>query len=569
MILSFGELEKIIKDNPGKKKISDGCAYLRKMRRHIYGEGLESYLEGNKTLEIYEKESARKVRAKYAKPNNDLFSRLGRPIDKVFTAKGGSVYYNLSEEKQKKAIQLSQDIGNMLSIRKWIEVFWTPHMLDDPFGVIFLEILPETKVALAQSEGRSFVYPTYKPITSIYDYQTTGNKLEWIVFPLTDEQKTEAGIKPDLHAYRVVDDAFDYYVVREGETVSILDQHTLPNYFGAVPAMVNSDLPDASTEGYFVSFYHDVLDLAEQFLLKGSVKVTHDFLHGFPKYSEFASSCSTCRGTGVYEGAKCGSCAGTGKSWITDVSKTKLLTMPTSKEDAIVLPSQVGAYISPDKTFYEIATDDLQLLEHLMTYTLWGNQSDIKTSGLSTQQETRKTATEVISDIKPEADRLYVISEMAEKRHKFILDAVIRIQVQMNYKGSSVNYGRRYLLESPDVLLKRYVETRKQGAPQNILDAMLNEFYDANYQTDPVGLEVSKKLMYVEPFVHKDISELTEAMIADEDYKAKLFFSEWLSVTDEGTLIISDIPTLRKSLYAYTANKKLKPPPEPAKMQAA
>lgn len=569
MILKFGEIESIIKENPGQKKIQEGRNYLKTMRRHIYGEGLEDYLKEDQNLEEYEKPNTRATRAKYAKSNKDLFSRLSRPIDKVFTAKGGSVYYNLAEKQQKKAVQLSQNIGGNISIRKWVEMYWKPHMLDDPFGVIFLEILPETKVAIAMNQGSSFVYPTYKPISSIFDYQTNGNKLEWIVFLLTQEQKAEAGIKPELQAYRVVDDAFDYYVIREGEDVKILDAFTLQNFFAEVPGMVNSDLSDPANEDYYISFFDDVLELAEQFLLKGSIKVTHDFLHGFPKYSEFASNCSTCRGTGVYSGKECSDCGGTGKSWISSVSKMKLLSMPSSKEDAIILPEQIGAYISPDKTFYEISTDDLHLLEDLMTYTLWGVQNGAKTSGMSIQQETRKTATEVVSEIKPEADRLFVISEMAEKRDKFIRDMIIRVQVSASYKGSSVNYGRRYLLESPDVLLNRYTQARTQGAPMTLLDTMLNEYYDANFQSDPVSLEVAKKLMYVEPLVHFKADELTNMMIADEDFKAKLFFSEWLSQTGEAQLIVEDIPALRKSLYEYTGKKSLKPPPEKETLKAA
>lgn len=569
MILTFDEIKKIIKDNPGRKRISKGCDYLNTMRLHMYGEGLEDYIAKNNSLEEYEKPKARETRAKYAKSNKDLYSRLGRPIDKVFTAKGGSIYFNLPETKQKQAVQLQSDVGGGRAVRKWLEDYWKPHMLDDPFGVTFLEILPLDQATVAKKEGRSYVYPTYRPISDIYDYGTNGNKLEWIVFPLSYDEKIAAGIDEKLLAYRVVDDIFDYYVYREGEEVYIVDNETKVNYFGVVPGMINSDIPDPATEEYYVSFFDAVLELAEQFLYKGSIKVTHDFLHGFPKYSEFMSNCSTCRGIGASEGKKCGDCGGSGKSWITSVSKTKLLAMPTSKEDAIILPDQIGAYISPDKTFYEIATDDLQLLEHLMTYTLWGTQSDIKTSGMSMQQETRKTATEVVGDIKPEADRLFVISEMAEKRHKFFLDMIIRVQVERKYTGSSVNYGRRYLLESPDVLLQRYTTAKKEGAPINVLDNLLNEFYDANFQTDPVALLVAKKLMYVEPLVHYQAAELSLMLIADEDFKAKLFFSEWLSQVSEASLIIDDIPTLRTSLYDYTSVKKLKPPPELAANKAA
>lgn len=552
MILSSSEISDIIKNNPGKKRIAEAREYLKKMRMHIYGENLDSYITN---IEGYEKLETHKVRSKYASSNKDLFARLKRPIDKVFTAKGGATYYNLPEQQQKKAIALSQSFLGGISLKKWLEVYWLPHMLDDPFGLLLMELLPVQQAVLAKQQGRSYVYPTYKPVSGVFDYKTTGTKVEWAVFELTKEEKRAEGVDESKNTYRVIDDSFDYLVIYERDTVTILPGKTFPNYFGFVPAMVNSDLINPAKEEYFLSFFDEAIDLADKFLLKGSIKAVHEFLHGFPKYAEFADTCPDCGGSTFKEGDPCKACRGTGKKLITKVEDAKLLSWPT-KEDPVIMPNQVAGYVSPDKAYYEIATSDLTTLENLMFATLWGTNSKMKTSGLSVTAEGPKTATEIVDDMKPQADRLSVISEMAERRHKFILDCVILLQVSVSYSGSTVHYGRRFLLESADVLFDKYSNARAKGAPQVILDAMLNEYYEAAYSSDPVSLETAKKLMYVEPFVHYSPQQVDQMNVEETDRLAKVYFSEWIATVEEGTLISDSVDGLKELLYEFVNGKR-------------
>jgi hypothetical protein len=559
MILDLASITEILRENPSRVRIEKGREYSRKLRRHIYGEKLQTHLE---TIDGFERESLKAVRAKYTKSNKDLFSRLARPLDKVFSARGGSTYYNLSEGGEAKARVLSQNVRDGHSIRKWIELFWKPHMLDDPFGIILLEILPQTQATLSLQRGQSAVYPTYISIHDIFDYLPKGNRLEYLALKLSEQQKTSYGLKADEQIFRVIDDASDYLVRLEGDSVTILGQGlTIPNFFGEVPAMINSDFIDPQTSDCFLSLYDDVIELAEHFLLKGSIKITHDFMHGFPKYSEFASDCPDCKGNGVLNGEDCKNCNGSGKKAMIRVSDVKLLNWPT-KEDQVILPNQVGGYVSPDKTFYEISTADLQMLENVMNVTLWGTQSKVKTEGMSiaANGDTTKTATEIIDETKPQADRLVPISEMAEKRHKFLLDMIIRLQIAPGYSGSSVNYGRRYLLESPDSIWDKYSDARVKGAPQSVLDTLLNEYYEANYQSDPVGLELAKKLMYVEPFVHLTSIQLKALTPDPVDYKMKLYFSEWLALQNESMLLVSDVSALKESLSVFVSQKQLPDP---------
>ena len=562
MILEPSQLSNIVL-KPDVVKINKGSAYSKKLRMHINGANIGSYIniiDGQERKMIYD------LRVKYSISNKPLFARQSRPIDNIWSAKGGSIYFNLPSEQEKKAISLSNNVRNGYSIKKWLEMFWMPHALDDPYGIIFMEMLPQKEAILARQQGKSFVYPTYVSSQNITTYKTKGNKFEYIVFKLSPEEKKLNGFDDQLTYYRVVDDAFDYYVKVEGEKAIVLDSYTFPNLFGEVPGILNSDIMDPENEDCPLSFFDKAIELADQYFLKGSIKVTHDFLHGFPKYSEFASDCNACNGTGYKGAEQCETCKGTGKKAMTKVSDVKLLNWPT-KEDHLIMPAEVGGYVSPDKTYHEIATADLSDLENLISVTLWGTESKVKTQGTSINgQGTAQTATEIMSDIKPEADRLHILSEMAETRHKFILDFVIRLQIAPNYKGASVNYGRRYMLEGPDAIWQKYSDARTKGAPQSVLDDLLNEFYDAKYMTDPVGLAIAKKLMYVEPFVHYNAAQLKTLNPAEEDYKAKLYFSEWLSTVNEAILVSFSVELLKAQLLKYVSTKIL---PEAQKLPAA
>lgn len=556
MILDHKQITDIIVHNPNKSLVAKGAAYNKTMRRHMYGKDLESHLS---TIEGYEKEALKKLRVKYTKSNMDLFSRLGRPVDKVYTARGGSVYLNLSDAQKQKALSVSMDVRDGYSVRKWVEQFWTPHMLDDPYGFIFMEIMSRPAAIQAKNDGRSFVYPTYKAITCVYDYMPKGQKLEYVVFALTLSEKREMGLNPTDQLYRLVDDATDCIVKRAGDDVTVLDGYTLVNYFGEVPAMINSDIIDPSCDIGFLSLYHQAIELAEHFLTKGSIKVTHDFMHGFPKYYEYADDCGDCKGTGFQGAVKCPSCKGTGRSAMTKVSDVKLLPYPKKaggEEDIMVTPNVAG-YVSPDKTFYEIATSDIQLLEDLMNVTIWGTQSRVRAQGMSISgYSSTKTATEVMDEIKPQADRLHVISAMAERRHKAILDYVIRLNLSIiGYKDSSVNYGRRYMIEGPDVLWEKYSKARTDGASQEVLNDLLIEYYEAKYINDPVKLAILLKLKDVEPYVHNTIDDLKEWPIPPFDKVRKAYFLDWRTTKSDIELLIETVEQLKNELTAFVIKK--------------
>lgn len=553
MIATTDQIIAIIKENPNRDYISKYVEYNKNMRTHLYGESIEGKI---KTIDGMEDQALRNLRAKYVKSNKDLFARLGRNIDKVFSARGGSIYYNMTEQLDKRALNMSSDIRDGYSVKKWVENYWLPHLKDDPGGIIFMEIGNGIQYPVGKA------YPTYKCISDIYDYPPpNGSSLEYVAFKLSDSEKKAYNIEREGTLFRFVDDANDYLVLQNNQEIDILRGETIPNYFQVCPAITNSDIVSGKNEKYRVGFYDDVMELAEHFLLKGSIKVTHEFLHGFPKYWEYADDCNNCHGVKMVDGKECPTCKGSGKNVMVKVSDVKILNPPVGKDDAVIAPNVAG-YVEPSETYYNISTRELSVLEDVMNYTLWG-VSDKKRAfaplGANNKTAPEATATEVIDDHQPMIARLSGVSESAEKRHKFIVDMCVLINLkQPDYlvkKGSSVNYGRRYLILNEDEVWQKYSDARKSNAPKTILNDLLRDFIETKYAGDPISKAINLKLLKVEPFVHMDDNTAKNLIENDLDLIQKLYFWEWADTLSLAEVMLNDVAQLKEMLKIYATEK--------------
>lgn len=555
MILTPEQIAGILKNNPNKDLLNKAKDVNKELRMHMYGENLATQLQ---KIDGFEQPTLQKLRVKYARSNEDLMARLGRPIDKVYSAKGGSMYLNLTEAQDKIAKSLLTDVVDGFSVAKWIENFWTPHFKDDPNGIIFMEMAPMQKALKLKAQGKSFVYPTYKSITSVFDYMPKGAQLEYIVFTVTTKEKQNAGIDPALNIFRVVDDAYDYWVNYHDDTVSILNELSFPNFFGAVPGILNSDTPDPSQDGLMLSPFKEVIKLANEFLLYGSIRKTHNFLHGFPKYWEYADDCPKCHGTTFFDSKECPDCRGTGKKLMLSVSDAKLLSYPQTKEDVVIAP-HVAGYVSPDKTYWEISTSDLSDLENAATYTLWATTSKVQVqgSGINQRAET-KTATEVMDEIKPQADRLWPISDSAAKRMKFIIDAIIKVNLMPAYDGCTLTKGKRYMIEGPDVMKANYEDGIAKGVAPEMLDTLYLAYLEAEYQSDEVKLHIETKKFRIKPLFHSKAADVEASLFVTElDKVGNRYFADFVKEKlNDALILITPEDALRTMLKAYCQEKK-------------
>lgn len=523
-ILSPAEIKKILMERPGQKIVEAAEAMHKKLSVHINGIGLADYLE---QISTYEKPEALALRRRYARSNKDLFDRLSRPIDKVFAARGGSRYFPTTDERIAREMDLMlMNVENGYSSKKWIETFWKNRYMDDPMGLVYMEITEDGKET----------YPTYKACTDIYDYKLNGRKLDWVVF------RTE-----DKAIFRVVDDQFDALYKKEGDTIRKISKETYINYFGYVPAIVISDLPKAGMKDIFISPFDSVVELADEYLRDESIRMIYKFKHGFPKSWKYREMCGNCKGTGAIASNTCGQCNGTGKKLDSTVSEVMVLDWPT-QNDQVIAPDVAG-YITPDLEYLKYSRDELVHLEEIMFRTHWGTYMAQQRSGGEAD-----TAAAKFMDVQPINDKLSAYADAAEATEKFIIDAIGDFKFARKYGGVRIAYGRRFMIEGPDVLWRKYEQARKMGAPMGTLNEHLAEYYEAKFQSNPVELAKHLKMMRVEPFVHLTVDEAFK-VVGEDEFARKLYFAEWCTTIRDMEWVIKSDQQLKDSLTAFAVER--------------
>lgn len=519
--LTFEQIGTILRERPNKGLLDAADTMRKKLSVHINGVGLASYLE---QIETYERPEALRLRKKYAKSNVDLFDRLARPVDKVFSARGGSRYYKLSTvEQEKEFTNILLNVEDEYSSKKWIETFWKPRYFDDPMGLIFVEI------------GEGTAYPTYKSSKDIYDYKLDGRKVEYVVFRTKE---------PDI--FRVVDDMFDATYRVEGETVTKVGT-TYFNFFGYVPGLVISDIPKAGDREIFVSPFSSVIELADEYLRDGSVRTVYKFKQGFPKTWKYREVCGDCKGTGTVAAQICTPCNGTGKKLDSSVAEVMVLDWPTSGEP--VIAPNVGGFITPDLEYLKYAREELQTLETLMCKTHWGT-----TQVDATKTGNPETATGRFIDAQPVNDKLNAYASAAEAVEEFIVNALGEFYFTKAYSGCSITYGRRFIIEGPDVIWNKYESARKLGAPFSTLDEHLREYYESKFEANSVELHRHLRLMRIEPFVHLTVDQAA-AVIGGVELARKVYFSEWVGAVPPGDWLVKSDKEMKASLTAFAKSR--------------
>lgn len=532
MILKEADIKKILLERPNKKLIDEASKYTRKLMMHMTGVGLKEYIQ---RIDHFERPGAQEIRLKYTASNKDLFSRIHRPIDKVFNARGGSSYYNLPEAQTKKFRQILSNVEYGYSIRKWMEAFWRPAYHYDPMGMIFIEI-----------DQNGEAYPTYKSIIDVYDYQPNGRQLDYIIFK-TDQkiERVRNGKKVQRPVYRIVDDAFDYLVEWDGVNYRTIQKETFANFFGQVPAIIISDIFDP-LRGFYISPDDDIIEKADEFLREGSVKSIFKNYFGFPQAWRYSSDCPTCQGEGIFEGRKCPDCHGQRVNSKREPWEAIEVPIPESNDHK--LAPDLAGYVSPDIEGWGKMTEELQLLEDIMDRTYWGTQR-------VEEDKKNETATGRFVDVQPVNERLNKFSDAAEYVEDYVTDLLGQFYFGKGYKGASINYGRRFLIETPDEIWLKYQNARKSGAPNSVLDNLLIDFYQTKYQSDSVEMQRYLKLMRVEPFVHLTAIDLNAITIPKLDYLKKLYFNEWLAITPDSDILLKPVAALQESLTQYVTPK--------------
>lgn len=556
MVLSDNEVFEIISKGV-QPKIEIARKQARKMNMHVTGLRVAEYLE---SLDDYETNAQKILREKLMKSNRSLFSFLLRPIDKIFTAKGGSINYNVSQDKVDNLKRNISDISDGLDIKKYLKKVVKKQYIIDPNGILFVDIDKEGMI-------ETHIINT----NQIFWYENKGNIVKAIIFEAYKKELTKQEIEfyeklghgylksaKERRYFRVIDSETDRIFVKDGDDVYVEKNSTIPNYFGYVPAKILGDEKSPNFD-IFESILQDVVEDADEYLRDLSVKTVHKLSHAYPLYYALEQACTRCGGEGVikYQSKPedevvervCTSCGGTGEKTRINPSD-KLIIKAPQEGDAPLKKENIAGTISPNLETAKFYEDNIEKMKNGMFQSVWGTTYE--------QGGKRETATGRFLDAQPVKDRLRDVSDTFSKLHKFLLDCYGKVVLRNPKYESSVSYGDRYILETPDDILKKYQEATNYPISEIINMDLRNQYFDGEFQNDPVSLTMYTKLSKIEPFptmTPESISKIE--WIPPVEKAKKLYYSTWVStLTKEKAVILSE-EELRQDFENYINSKQL------------
>lgn len=504
MKLSEQQIKDIILDNQKAPNwVVDARDYRDTLFALIEGENFEDLLNHIEHIEGTKKAIARR---KYARSCKDMFERLLRLTDNVYSATGGSKRYDLSDEQKERLVSSLSNVRGGQSLEQWLEYNWKPLYHLDPNGLVFLEYL----------EGKD-PYPTYKSINNIRTYLSSGQQLAFVLF---EPKKLDDGRKK----WRLVDSEKDYIIYSQGETIMIDEDNSFEHGFGYCPGLVNSNINKIGDDHLKLSPLDKVIEISKEYLRDLSIKTIYKFLQGFPKHWRYTAPCPDCHGTGKDGETVCGTCNGTGETTRNDVTDEIRLALPESDEP--VIAPNIAGYITPDLETWTRFNEELKELEDLMTLTHWGT---------IIQTEAVATATEVVLDTQPAIQRLNKYGDVAEGMESQLTEMIanhIFAEKKKDEHIASINYGRNYIIEALSSVLEKYQTSKEAGDNATILDRQYQEYLMAKYKSDPVGLKMAQLKSDVEPYIHYTAEQVAELVNQEEAQKKIMFDDFWKTVVD-------------------------------------
>ncbi len=487
-------------------------------------------------IEKIESEDRSKARIKYSKDIRDMFDRVMQPRTNVFTASGGSVHNEIGNKDQKeKFIKSLAHFKGQKSIKKYLSEDFFRLGDIDPNGLIFLEYVNDVDI-----------FPTYKSINDIRFYESDGQLLEVLLF----EPKTITNGKVSFQEWRIVDDKKDWRIKQSGETYTIIEDKTFEHPFGKVPATILSDRQVTGKE-LRISALFPVVELSKEYARDKSVLTIYKFQHGFPRHYRYVDECRNCQGTGKDGKNQCENCNGKGEMRVNDVTDVTTIKMP--REDEPIVTPNLEGFVSPDLNTWTQYNVDLKTNEDLISSTMWGTDR-VKEGG-------NETATGRFIDVQPVMNKLNIFSDNVEW-----VDNQLSRWVEYWVNGMPKtegeyhrSYGRRFIIESTDVLEEKYNKARDSGSNNTILDKLLDEWILSIYQNNPILLEEMQKKRLVEPYIHQSIDQVNTIFGVDEASKKVLFVTFWESADKS-----KSVEDLTKGFNSFVDENKLDTPDDPA-----
>jgi len=542
MKLTDNEALQLIKDN---NSLSNELILIREQSKTLYAliEGDDFSSELISRIEHLESDKKALARKKYSRDIQDFFERLFQPLENISYATGGNKVYDIDDNEVKaEFLKTIANIKDSNTLAHWIQDVGLKVRHVDPNGIMFMEYT---------TEPRKEVFPTYKNINTIRKYKKRGQLMEWIIF-----EPYMGKINGDNYEHwRIVDDSKDRTFIRIGEMYTLSNSLTFTHPFGEVPAIINSNIVKTGYN-YTVSPINSILGLSKEYSRDQSIKTLYKFTQGFPIHWRYVTECSDCKGRGKVDNSKggysdCGSCDG--KGYLTKGDITDIVTLPVPKEGQATIAPNIAGHIKPDNETWNQYVDELNDAEKKAFRTFWGT--------LLATEETfggRKTATEVIFNKQPIENKLNQYADYSEfiewKMSEWILNFVDNGKDKKENK-IVITYGRNYVIEPSDTILKRYEESKSSQENDVVLDELFKQYLQSTYRTNPVELFNNIKKSEIEPYLHQTLNDV-HLIFGQEEAQRKVLFGKWWGYLTRAD-ILKDNKVLESDFNSWFDDNKI------------
>ena len=290
------------------------------------------------------------------------------------------------------------------------------------------------------------------------------------------------------------------------------------------------------------------IELLDKYVTSNSVLNIAEFFHNYPQQFIYVDECQRCNGTGnigtIDRWEECPECEN-GKAERKDPTDIIKLRVPTKDQQKI----------DPPSGFIYMPTEPWELMTKAVDRT-WNRIFFTHSGTVVSREGKNETATGRFIDAQPVNNRLNKYSKSIEQAHTAIANFLGKFYFPLTFEKAFIQYGRRYLIETPDQIWEKYLNAKKQEAPVTTLNILLEQYLESEFRENETMLDIEKKKVLLEPWVHWDVKTVRASQtISDEDKQKKEFFGEWVKTKTPEDIEKTSLEELAADLDAYVASK--------------
>lgn len=402
-------------------------------------------------------------------------------------------------------------------------------------GVAMVELPAEP------SASKPEPYVIFKSINCIEDIGLNGGDIEYLIYEMKEVEEIVDGKKQKTEYYRYIDAEQDVIIIERGEKYSIPIEGVYapkPNPLGRVPGVFLSNLRDGELRK---SYIYKAIPHLDDLLLDSSIHAVSKKLFGFPHRWMYEQKCSTCGGEGkinmrrVYaennidfttEHDNCSNCKGTGQSYTMRPDKAIIKPMPDANNPDTGEPA---GFVTPPIDTLKNQVEEMERLQGLVHRAVWQHES------IEGEQTTgAETATGRMLNISSYQSKLNRFSDNGEYVERVLVEMIGELRYGTPYKGSVINWGRRYYILSENHLEQNYKAAKEAGMSAAVLKSYLEEIVYVKYANDPLELRKQLRLLQAEPMPHMTVIEVQSlTSVTTNDKYLKAYFNDYVQLIED------------------------------------